>query len=61
MSADSFHRIVEQRLKKEGDVCDFNAFVQIIKFKGESLELVASDFIAYPKGASSGAYAPNNI
>ena len=59
MSADAFHQIVEKHLKKEGDVCDFNAFVQIIKFKGEALELLASDFIEYPKGVSSGNDASN--
>ena len=38
MSADSFHRIVE-RLKQKNNVYDFNAFVNIINFKGDAKEL----------------------
>ena len=56
MYAYSFHHIVEQRLKKEGNVFDFNAFIRIINFKGETLELLPTDFI-YPRGITTGKYA----
>ena len=57
MSVDSFHCIVEQRLKQKNNVYDFNAFVDIINFTGDAKELSHSDFIEYPKGVSSGKYA----
>ena len=53
MSADSFHRIVEQRMKKVGDVCDFHDFTEIINFRGIAALLKAIDIIMYPKGVST--------
>ena len=52
MSADFFHRIVEQRMKKVGDVCDFYDFIEIINFRGIAAPLKANDIIIYPKGVS---------
>ena len=56
MYAYSFHHIVEQRLKKEGNVFDFNAFTRIMNFKCETLDLLPTDFI-YPRGITTGKYA----
>ena len=52
MSADSFHHIVEERMKKVGDVCDFYDFIEIINFRGIAASLKANDSM-YPKGVST--------
>ena len=52
MLADSFHRIVEQRMKK-GDGCDFYDFTEIINFRGIAALLKANGVIMYPKGVST--------
>ena len=56
MSADSFHLIVEQRMKKVGDVCDFYDFTEIINFRGIAAPLKANDIIMYPKGVLTSKY-----
>ena len=56
MSADSFHRVIEQRMKKVDDVCDFWDFTEIINSRGIAAPLKVNDIIMYSKGVSTSKY-----
>ena len=55
MSADSFHRIVEGKMRQVKNVFDFEDFVKIINFRGDALEMQYFDFYL-TKGMSSGKF-----
>ena len=59
MSADSFHHKVEQCMRQEKRVEDFQHFADIFENCGKSLVMRFSDFFQFRKGVSQGNYARN--
>ena len=57
MSADSFHSVVEQMMKRKKNIYDFDEFSSVINSNGVALEIQNFDFIQYPRGVSNGKYA----
>ena len=57
MSADAFHSVVEQIMKRRKNIYDFHEFSSVINLRGVALEMQYSDFIQYPRGVSNGNYA----
>ena len=54
MSADSFHHLVEKRIRSKGKLLDFNDFVDCVNDCGISIEMKGEDFFYFEskKGSS---------
>ena len=59
MSADSFHKGVEDAMRKMGEVCDWNDFVSCVEEAGASIDMEITDFYNFISGLSS-SMAPKN-
>ena len=57
MSADSFHHLVEQGMRKKKNVEDFQDFCDIVDKSGQALVMKYDDFYLVPRGVSQGKYA----
>ena len=57
MSSDAFHHQVEQGMREQKKVEDFQDFQDIINKKGESVVKKVEDFFDIPKGVSSAKFA----
>ena len=54
MSADSFHHLVEQGIRKARRVQNFADFVNIVNEKGQAHEMIPTEFKAITRGLSQG-------
>ena len=54
MSADSFHHMVEQEMKRMKQVGDWRDFVQCVSRCGSVVEMKADDFLKFESGLSQG-------
>ena len=57
MSADSFHHLVEQNMRKQRRVEDFQDFVNLVDSCGKSLVMEYNNFFKFPRGVSQAKYA----
>ena len=53
MSADSFHKRIEDAMKRMNKVCDWQDFVSCVNHAGTSLEMKVEDFFMYENWLSS--------
>ena len=57
MSADSFHHVIEQGMRKKQSIEDFQDFVDLVDFSGKALVMEHDDFLQLPRGVSQAKYA----
>lgn len=57
MSADIFHHLVEQNMRKQRRVEDFQDFVNLVDSCGKSLVMEYNSFFKFPRGVSQAKYA----
>ena len=49
---DSFHRNVEEAMKKQEKVCDWEDFTSCVSKRGIAVDMKIEDFLDFPKGLS---------
>ena len=60
MSAVSFHKGVEDAMRKMGEVCDGNDFVSCLEEDGASINMEITDFHNFKSGLSSSMASKNS-
>ena len=53
MSADSFHKSIEDAMRRMNEVCDWDDFVTCVNEAGKSIEMRIDDFYAFENGLSN--------
>ena len=61
MPADSFHKDVEDAMRKMGEVCDWNDFVSCVEEAGASINMEITDFYNFKSGLSSSMASKNSL
>ena len=54
MSADSFHKQVEDSMRKTGEVCDWSHFQKCVSSAGQSIDMNVTDFYDFPHSLCQG-------
>ena len=57
MSADAFHHMIEQGMRKNSRIETFYDFVDLVEKKGKALVMKYDDFLRIPHGVSQASYA----
>ena len=57
VSADSFHHVIEQAMRKKQGIEDFQDFVDLVDFSGKALVMEHDDFLQITRDVSQAKYA----